>query len=150
MFHVSAPTSCSGQSSGHIHLTLHLDTDSPAVWTSSRLKWSCDKDERLEWSDIEIDPRHVNLGLKSIVIRVWFSHPDLQSEEVLTTWGLYFSGLWCLGTHPPNQGRLPPNSLVLQICGSYFSSLAHIRDVSNEIPRFLHIGTLEEYQVILI
>ena len=53
-----------GYETGFIHLSLHTTIDGPDVWTSPKLKWSCDKEDRLEWSDIEIDSRNVNLGLK--------------------------------------------------------------------------------------
>ena len=58
-----------GQEAGFIHLTLHATIDGPAVWTSPKLKWTCDKEDRLEWSDIEIDKENVNLGLKSIIVK---------------------------------------------------------------------------------
>ena len=114
------------------------------------MKWSCDKEDRLEWSDIEIDNRNINLGLKSIIVKSWLTPLLEDSEPVLeAAWGLNFSGLWCLGTHPVANGRLPPNSFVFQICGSYFSSASYIRGQveNNQIPRFLHIGTVDEYQV---
>jgi hypothetical protein len=139
-----------GDETGFIHLSLHATIDGPAVWTSPKLKWSCDKEDRLEWSDIEIDNRNINLGLKSIIVKSWLTPLLEDSEPVLeAAWGLHFSGLWCLGTHPVANGRLPPNSFVFQICGSYFSSASYIRGhvENNQIPRFLHIGTVDEYQV---
>ena len=51
-----------------------------------------------------------------------------SAETPDTMWGINFSGLWCLGNHPPAHGRLPPDALVLQMCGSFFSSAVHIRD----------------------
>ena len=57
------------------------------------------------------------------------SSPKHSSDSTLDTmWGIYFTGLWCLGTHPPAHGRLPPDALVLYMCGSYFSSAVHIRN----------------------
>ena len=55
----------------------------------------------------------------------------------------------CLGTHPPAYGRLPPNTLVLHMSGSYFSAVSiESRAVSeNFIPRYLHIGTPDDCQV---
>ena len=56
------------------------------------------------------------------------------SDSVMDTmWGIYFSGLWCLGTHPPAHGHLPHDALVLYMCGSYFSSAVHIRDKVRKI-----------------
>ena len=55
----------------------------------------------------------------------------------------------CLGTHPPAYGRLPPNTLVLHISGSYFSAVSIDSKVASEnfIPRYLHIGTPDDCQV---
>ena len=116
------------------------------------MKSSGDKEENLEWSDIEIDHRSVSLGLKSIIVKVWFSSFKNEGNfTVLSSWGVNFSGLWCLGTHAPSYGLLPPNSLVFQLSGSFFSSASYVRDSgkveNNQIPRYLHIGTVEEYQV---
>ena len=114
------------------------------------MKWNCDKEDRLEWSDIEVDSRNVNLGLKSIVVKSWLTSTFEETEPTLeSAWGINFSGLWCLGTHPVANGRLPHNSFVFQISGSYFSSASYIRGhvESNQIPRFLHIGTVDDSQV---
>jgi hypothetical protein len=51
-------------------------------------------------------------------------------------WGIYLTGLWCLGTHPPAHGRLPPDALVLYMCGSYFSSAVHIREKVKNISAY--------------
>lgn len=151
IFNKSLSSTINGHETGFIHLSLHATIDGPAVWTSPKLKWSCDKEDRLEWSDIEIDNRNINLGLKSIIVKSWLTPLLEDSEPVLeAAWGLNFSGLWCLGTHPVANGRLPPNSFVFQICGSYFSSASYIRGQveNNQIPRFLHIGTVDEYQTV--
>ena len=133
---------------------MHQDFNSPSAWISPKVKWSSDKDERLEWSDIEITNKNVHLGLKSILIKVWFVHNleenSQEDQECLeATWGIHFSGLRCLGTHPPAYGRLPPNTLVLHMSGSYFSAVSiESRAVSeNFIPRYLHIGTPDDCQV---
>jgi len=140
-----------GKEAGFIHLTLHTTIDGSAVWTSPKLKWNCDKEDRLEWSDIEVDSRNVNLGLKSIVVKSWLTSTFEETEPTLeSAWGINFSGLWCLGTHPVANGRLPHNSFVFQISGSYFSSASYIRGhvESNQIPRFLHIGTVDDSQTV--
>ena len=130
-------------------MSLHVTSTEPPIWESSKLKF--DKEERLGWADIEIEPTKANLGLKSIVVKVWHTHLNAKECELVTSWGLYFNGLWCLGTHPPSHGRLPQNSLIFQLSGSYFSSASFIKNTgegqSNQIPRFLHIGSLKEYQV---
>ena len=79
-------------------MTLHQDFNSPSAWISPKVKWSSDKDERLEWSDIEITNANVHLGLKSILIKVWFVHnfeeKSKEDQECLeATWGIHFSGL---------------------------------------------------------
>ena len=143
-----------GKEAGFIHLTLHTTIEGSAIWTSPKLKWNCDKDDRLEWSDIEVDTNNVNLGLKSIVVKSWVTstYEDTDNTMLEAAWGLNFSGLWCLGTHPVANGRLPPNSFVFQISGSYFSSASYIRGhvENNQIPRYLHIGTVDDYQVCCI
>ena len=137
-----------GHDSGFFFITLHENNESPSSWTSPMVKWSSDKDERLEWSDIEISKDRIHLGLKSIVVKVWFAKGQEQEDCFLeTTWGIYFSGLRCLGTHPPSHGRLSPNTLIFYINGSYFTSVDK-ESADNFIPRYLYIGAPEDCQVI--
>ena len=151
---LASNASRNGQESGYFYVTLHQDFNSPSAWTSPKVKWSTDSETRLEWSDIEINNESVHLGLKSILIKVWFAYNfeenSQEDQECLeATWGIHFSGLRCLGTHPPAYGRLPPNTLVLHISGSYFSAVSSDRKEASEnfIPRYLNIGTPDECQV---
>ena len=151
---IASNVSRKGHDCGYFFVTLHQTPDSPSAWSSPTVKWSSDKDERLEWSDIEITNDDVHLGLKSIVIKVWFtpickSHNQEKERLLDALWGINFSGLRCLGTHPPAYGRLPSNTLVLHICGSYFSAVSIDKEsTENFIPRYLHIGTPDDCQVI--
>ena len=141
-----------GQERGYFFITLHETVEGKAVWTSAKQKWTSDKETRLEWSDIDVDPVSVNLGLRSILVKVWFTSDNSSESYLDTTWGVYFSGLWCLGTHPPARGRLPTNALIFQMCGYYFSSASHIRLSSNDngnfIPRYLHLGSTDDCQAV--
>ena len=94
----------------------------------------------------------VNLGIQSVVVRVWFTQTiskvsettgDISAENkpVLdTSWEVHFSGLLCLGVNPPAHGRLPPDFLVFYISGSYFTSpFESAISKGNSIPKYLHI-----------
>ena len=95
---LASNTSRNGQESGYFYVTLHQDFNSPSAWTSPKVKWSTDSETRLEWSDIEITNESVHLGLKSILIKVWFAYNfeenSQEDQECLeATWGIHFSGL---------------------------------------------------------
>ena len=143
-----------GSDRGCFFITLHETVEGKAVWTSTKQMWTLEKETRLEWSDIDVDPDSVNLGIKSIVVKVWFSSGsgDSLDPSLDATWGVYFSGLWCIGTHPPAHRRLPANALIFQMCGYYFSSASHIRpkstDDANFIPRYLHLGSPDDCQAV--
>lgn len=155
---VASPRPRHGKDSGYFYATLHETPDSAPAWRGAPLRWSCEREERLEWPDIDVETfgGKIHKALKSVVVKIWFT----EDEEKLrvkncakvpeVTWGIYFSGLWCLGTHPPAHGRLPPDSIVLHMSGSYFSSASHIKGVQGDtyIPRYLHIGTAEESQAV--
>lgn len=153
---LASPTPRNDQDSGYFYVTLHETVEGSAIWKSSSQRWTSEKETRLEWSDIDIDPATTNLGLRSIVVKVWFESCSRDSPPQTcldATWGVYFSGLWCIGTHPPAHGRLPPNALIFQIHGNFFSSASHIQTIlggskGNFIPRYLHLGTPEECQAV--
>ena len=95
---LASNASRNGQESGYFYVTLHQDFNSPSAWTSPKVKWSTDSETRLEWSDIEITNESVHLGLKSILIKVWFAYNfeenSQEDQECLeATWGIHFSGL---------------------------------------------------------
>ena len=95
---LASNASRNGQESGYFYVTLHQDFKSPSAWTSPKVKWSTDSETRLEWSDIEINNESVHLGLKSILIKVWFAYNfeenSQEDQECLeATWGIHFSGL---------------------------------------------------------
>lgn len=129
-------------------MTLHETVEGSAIWKSSSQRWTSEKETRLEWSDIDIDPATINLGLRSIVVKVWFeSNSDGDQTCLDATWGVYFSGLWCIGTHPPAHGRLPPNALIFQIHGNFFSSASHIQAILGEGKGHFKSQCILSYQI---
>ena len=148
IFPLASPTPRNGQESGYFYVTLHETVEGSAIWKSSSQRWTSEKETRLEWSDIDIDPATINLGLRSIVVKVWFeSNSDGDQTCLDATWGVYFSGLWCIGTHPPAHGRLPPNALIFQIHGNFFSSASHIQAILGEGKGHFKSQCILSYQI---
>uniref|UniRef100_A0A1B6LN57 UV radiation resistance-associated gene protein n=1 Tax=Graphocephala atropunctata TaxID=36148 RepID=A0A1B6LN57_9HEMI len=100
----------------YYYYTLHLTTMSAPFYTSEKLE-----SDNPKWAEVEIN--QVNGGANGVVIRVW-CHPRAGSEQVVTVWGLYFSGLSYLGPRlvatDPSQFR--SNTIVLHMQGGYFTA----------------------------
>ena len=132
---LASTTARRGVSSGRFQISLHQNVGTEPFWSSKPFKWSKDRvQDRLQWLDIDLDKAKVHLGIGSLVVTVWFM-PDGSNETFLEAkWGVNLSGLECLGSHPPAHCRLPANTIVFYMCGSYFVAP---KDVPN---RPLHLN----------
>ena len=117
-------------------MTFHTEMGSDPFWSSAWWSWSKDRlQDRLCWTDVELDKAKVHPGIDYLVVRVWFTPaPATWGDNQLTsqakpgeetlevTWGVHLSGLACLGTRPPLHGRLPADAIVFVMSGYYFTA----------------------------
>ncbi|XP_073986915.1 UV-resistance associated gene isoform X3 [Rhodnius prolixus] len=96
------------------YYTLHLTTMSSPLYISEKLE-----SENPKWSEIEIES--ANGAANGVVIRLWMH--GLGSDRVITSWGLYFSGLVYIGTRlvGTDLSVLGPNTFVFHMHGGYFT-----------------------------
>jgi len=181
-------------------VTLHQSLDEDAFWTSPLVEWSKDRvQDRLQWADIDLDRSDVHLGIRCLVVKVWFvvfvspslhndgatehrghspssPHSPTQRRHVPSpssphndscsqadsapssphdappekcfleaSWGVHLSGLQCLGPHPPAHGRLPSDSIVFYMSGSYFSAPPSIKQSSASRHLFIKAKSPEVF-----
>jgi len=140
---VASNQSRRGHSQGKFRITLHSDFDTDPFWTSPWWSWSKERlQDRLRWTDVELDKTKVHPGIQCLVARVWFcpttpaasdgplvagtihqSQKQAEGDPSLeVTWGVHLSGLECLGPHPPAHGRLPADAIVFIMSGYYFTA----------------------------
>ncbi|XP_046675744.1 UV radiation resistance-associated protein-like [Homalodisca vitripennis] len=98
------------------YYTLHLTTMSAPFYTSEKLE-----SDNPKWADVEIN--QVNGAANGVVIRVW-CHPSDGSEQMVTVWGVYFSGLSYLGPRlvGTDPSQFKSNTIVFHMQGGYFTA----------------------------
>lgn len=104
------PTKCS------YYYTLHLTTMSAPFYTSEKLE-----SDNPKWGEIEIN--EVNGAANGVVIRLW-CHSSQDVDQIITVWGIYFSGLVYLGPRlvSADPSTFLPNTIVLHMQGGYFTA----------------------------
>ncbi|CAG2053257.1 unnamed protein product [Timema podura] len=103
------------------YYTLHLTTMSAPFYTSEKLE-----SDNPKWAEIDVG------DLVSIVVRLW-CHREGVSEQALTVWGVYFSGLTYLGPNlcvDPTQFHR--NTVVFHMYGGYFTAHQCIKETPNK------------------
>ena len=75
-----------GHSQGRFRITLHSDFEGPAFWSSPWWSWSKDRlQDRLQWTDVELDKSKVHPGIQCLVVRVWFCPVRVDSACIKGT-----------------------------------------------------------------
>uniref|UniRef100_A0A146L8X9 UV radiation resistance-associated gene protein n=1 Tax=Lygus hesperus TaxID=30085 RepID=A0A146L8X9_LYGHE len=115
------------------YYTLHLSTMSSPLYTSEKLE-----SENPKWSEIDIDAHYG--AAAGVVIRLWADSGGEQ-DEVLSVWGVYFSGLVYLGNRllGTDPSALGPNSLVFHMHGGYFTAPHCFKEPAPTTPRTLTV-----------
>ncbi|BES88757.1 UV radiation resistance associated [Nesidiocoris tenuis] len=139
-----ADESIDGRKRRHLfYYTLHLSTLSSPLYTSEKLE-----SENPKWSEIEIESQ--NGAANGIVIRLWVNsvvgngdntEQMSVSDQVVTVWGVYFSGLVYIGPRLlcTDPAALGDNSLVFHMHGGYFTAPHCFVDPVPATPRTLTI-----------
>ncbi|XP_063239454.1 UV radiation resistance-associated protein-like isoform X2 [Bacillus rossius redtenbacheri] len=97
------------------YYTLHSTTMSAPFYTSEKVD-NCNP----KWAELEMG--EVIGSVKGVVVRLWL-HRDGRPDQVVTVWGVYFSGLAYLGRSPgANPARFHANTIVFRMHGGYFTS----------------------------
>ena len=116
--------SCQGTHSDdtRYYITCHQTPLSPPFFTSASNKALND---RVTWSDLDQVLTEYG-GVKSVIIRLWSSHPDTNNITLVNTslsvWGVTFAGLVCVGDKISKSiaQDLNENSLVFKLQHHYF------------------------------
>ena len=68
-------------------MTFHTEMGSDPFWSSAWWSWSKDRlQDRLCWTDVELDKAKVHPGIDYLVVRVWFTPaPATWGDNQLTT-----------------------------------------------------------------
>nr|CAD7586127.1 unnamed protein product [Timema genevievae] len=111
------------------YYTLHLTTMSAPFYTSEKLE-----SDNPKWAEIDVGDlvSVVNAAANGIVVRLW-CHREGVSEQALTVWGVYFSGLTYLGPNlcvDPTQFHR--NTVVFHMYGGYFTAHQCIKETPNK------------------
>jgi len=103
------------------YYTLHITMMSAPFYTSEYLSG-----ENIDWSDIDCRkfPENIVTASSGVVVRLWAKDEDIHSvPELVTAWGVYFSGLLYLGSQCPKESALfLDNSLIFGTSWGYFVS----------------------------
>nr|BAN21317.1 hypothetical protein [Riptortus pedestris] len=99
------------------YYTLHLSAMSSPFYTSEHLE-----SEHPKWTELEINREYGSAN--GVVIRLWAHIPDEDDDDVITVWGVYFSGLVYIGPRLicTDASSLSANSIVLHMHGGYFTA----------------------------
>ncbi|GAB1603351.1 UV radiation resistance-associated protein-like isoform X2 [Argonauta hians] len=96
--------------------TLHIDSKSPAFYTSERISGSLNP----TWQafDLTTKSEEVETSKKSLLVRVWLGHDIFK---LFLEWQVYLSCLCLQDTKSMKDGiRFPPNSLVFGMFHHFF------------------------------
>ncbi len=122
-----------------VYFTLHVRPMSTPFFTSERLK---SRRRVVTWKEIEPRqiPEPIRLSAPGCIITVWSSSPSRSQQKPLTSWGLYFKGLHCLGYRGDwNTRDFAPNTLLLRTPFGFFTSLDSLLQPPLSPQRFLQI-----------
>nr|CAD7408920.1 unnamed protein product [Timema poppensis] len=102
---------------------------SAPFYTSEKLE-----SDNPKWAEIDVGDlvSVVNAAANGIVVRLW-CHREGVSEQALTVWGVYFSGLTYLGPNlcvDPTQFHR--NTVVFHMYGGYFTAHQCIKETPNK------------------
>lgn len=99
------------------YYTLHLSAMSSPFYTSEHLE-----SENPKWSELEINREYGSAN--GVVIRLWAHIPDEDDDDVITVWGVYFSGLVYIGPRLTctDATSLSVNAIILHMHGGYFTA----------------------------
>jgi len=103
------------------YYTLHVTIMSAPFYTSETLPG-----ENIDWNDIDCRkfPENIVTACPGVVVRLWAKDDSSHSvPELITTWGVYFSGLVYMGSQLPKESALfLNNSLIFGTSWGYFVS----------------------------
>ncbi|GLG95922.1 UV radiation resistance associated protein, partial [Gryllus bimaculatus] len=114
------------------YYTLHLTTMSAPFYTSEKLET-----ENPKWAEIDIGEtvNAINASVNGIVVRLWV-HRNTEQDQVLTVWGVYFSGLIYLGPKLcTDPAAFCLNTIVFHMHGGYFTAPQCFKEPA---PRIRH------------
>lgn len=97
------------------YYTLHTTTMSAPFYTSEKIE-----SENPKWAELEVNRQFGSAT--GIVIRLW--HHSEHGDQVITVWGVYFSGLVYLGPKlvSSDPSTFQSNTIIFYMKGGYFTA----------------------------
>lgn len=119
------------------YFTLHVPSNKEEIY-SSEFQCTCNPNW-LEMHPENIKPIHLR-SLKGVLIRLWFK-PNEGHAEVITSWGVHFSGLIPIGNVMPyNYEKYECNTLVMKLRNIFYAAPGSCVYSSAENPLPLYYG----------
>ncbi|KAK7017528.1 hypothetical protein SK128_010348 [Halocaridina rubra] len=119
------------------YFTLHSPSHKEILY-SSEMQSTCNPNW-LEMHPEDIKPIHLR-SLKGVLIRLWFK-PEKGDAQIITTWGIHFSGLIPVGSVMPyNYEKYECNTLVLKLRNYFYTAPGSYIPSGEEKPFPLYYG----------
>lgn len=124
---------------GSFYFTLHSTTMSAPFYTSEKIT-----NPNPRWRELDFIEM-ANTSASCVVVRVWQHNID-ESDQVVLTWGIHFSGLVYIGNKIADLQPLyfKSNTVIFCLLGGYYTSLnAIIFDQEKSIPFSSNLNAID-------
>lgn len=124
---------------GSFYFTLHLTSMSAPFYTSEKIN-----NPHPRWKELDL-LEMPNTSASCIVLRVWQQN-NSESDQIVLTWGVHFSGLVYIGSKIADIQPLyfKTNTVIFSIFGCYYTSLKVIRfDLEKTVPFLGNLNAID-------